>query len=179
MADPELEAMSAVAAAFADLDQPTRTRVVRWAADRFDVALPSAGRAGVAVDSQSGGDVASGAVKPPEQGFDEFVDLFDAVNPDSAMERALTGAYWIQVVRGGQTWASQAVNELLKDTGHGITNVTDALSRAQNHKPALVRQVSKSGRAAQARKTYKLTTSGIAMIRAAMGAAALAVDEDE
>ena len=63
------------------------------------------------------------------------------------------------------------VNNLLKDMGHGVANVTSALRTAQERKPALVRQVHKSGRAQQSWKTYKLTTSGVSYIRRKLGLA--------
>jgi hypothetical protein len=40
------------------------------------------------------------------------------------------------------------------------------LGALQGRKPALVRQVAKSGRTRQARKKYKLTTAGISAVRA-------------
>ena len=93
-----------------------------------------------------------------ERSFEHFVDLFDAVDPKSDVDKALTGAYWLQVVSKQDSWQSLRVNNLLKDMGHGVANVTSALRTAQERKPALVRQVNKSGRSQQSWKTYKLTT---------------------
>jgi hypothetical protein len=101
--------------------------------------------------------------------FDQFVDLFDAIDPKSDVDKALTAAYWLQVVSNQPSWQSLRVNNLLKDMGHGVGNVTSALRTAQERKPALVRQVHKSGRAAQSWKTYKLTTSGISHVRRKLG----------
>ncbi len=53
--------------------------------------------------------------------------------------------------------------------GHGVGNITTALTNAQKHKPALVRQTSKSGKSRQARKTYKLTTAGVKYVREKVG----------
>ncbi|HYI58974.1 MAG TPA: hypothetical protein VEX66_12455, partial [Microlunatus sp.] len=43
MSDPEINAMSAVATALADLEEDQRGRVLRWAAERYSVALPDGG----------------------------------------------------------------------------------------------------------------------------------------
>jgi len=52
-----------------------------------------------------------------------------------------------------------------------VGNVTSALRSAQERKPALVRQVHKSGRSAQSWKTYRLTTSGVSYMRRKLGLA--------
>ena len=96
--------------------------------------------------------------------YGAFVDLFDAATPKTDPERALIGAYWFQVVGGASDFQSQQVNEALKDVGHGVGNITDALSKLQRRKPALVRQVAKSGRTRQARKRYKITSAGIGAV---------------
>ncbi len=100
---------------------------------------------------------------PNGQGaYAAFVDLFDQANPKTEPERALVGGYWFQEISGHPSFDAQEVNNALKDVGHGIGNVTQALNSLQNRKPALVRQMSKSGKTKQARKKYKLTTAGSA-----------------
>ena len=179
MSDPEIEAMAQVAAALDKLADDARARVLRWAADRYGAptvtAIPAAISNGVPAwqleDMQPRvTEVHDAPVREtPEQAFDHFVDLFDAVDPKSDVDKALTGAYWLQVISKQDSWQSLRVNNLLKDMGHGVTNVTSALRTAQERKPALVRQVHKSGRSQQSWKTYKLTTSGVSHIRRKLG----------
>lgn len=176
MSDPEIEAMGQVAAAIDNLADDARGRVLRWAVDRYgaQVAMATPVRTSVgALDGVSDD-------KPPrnteardasEQSFEHFVDLFDAVDPKTDVDKALTGAYWLQVMSQQDSWQALRVNNLLKDMGHGIANVTSALRTAQDRKPALVRQVHKSGKSAQAWKTYKLTTSGVSHVRRRLGLA--------
>jgi hypothetical protein len=174
MSDLEIEAMSQLAAALDSLTEDARARVLRWAADRYGAPTVTAtvGRASAGAREGVFED------KPPraaevrdasERSFEHFVDLFDAVDPKSEVDRALTGAYWLQVVSKQDSWQSLRVNNLLKDMGHGVANVTSALRTAQERKPALVRQVHKSGRSQQSWKTYKLTTSGVSHIRRMLG----------
>jgi hypothetical protein len=178
MFDPEIEAMGQVAAALDVLTDDARARVVRWAADRYGAAITAAPARNGTV--RVGGFEQALEDRPPrapevreasEPTFEHFVDLFDAVDPKSDIDKALTAAYWLQVVSKQGSWQSLRVNNLLKDMGHGVANVTSAFRTAQDRKPALVRQVNKSGRSQQSRKTYKLTTSGVAHIRRKLGLA--------
>jgi hypothetical protein len=176
VSDPEIEAMSQVVAALGSvgLDDDARVRVLRWAAERYGVSIapavsvrPSAVMSdGPAEDKPSRVPDTRDASEPI---FEQFVDLFDAVDPKTDVDKALTAAYWLQIVSKQPSWQSLRVNNLLKDMGHGVGNVTSALKSAQERRPALVRQVAKSGRAAQSWKTYKLTTSGVAHVRRRLG----------
>jgi hypothetical protein len=105
------------------------------------------------------------------------VDLFDAANPRTDPERAEVAAFWFQVIQNNSSWQSQTLNNALKDLGHGLGNVTDALNSLQERRPAHVRQVSKAGSSRQARKTYKLTTAGVNAVRAMLGRPAEAGEE--
>lgn len=176
MSDPEIEAMGQVVAALdrLDGDGEARVRVLRWAADRYAVSIapaapvkPTAGMFdGLAEDRPQRIPDARDAAEPI---FEDFVDLFDAIDPKSDVDKALTAAYWLQIVSRQSSWQSLRVNNLLKEMGHGVGNVTSALRSAQERKPALVRQVHKSGRSAQSWKTYKLTTSGVSYMRRKLG----------
>jgi hypothetical protein len=178
MSDPEIEAMGNVIAALDRLgdDNDARVRVLRWAADRYGVQIapaepmkPSAGMLdGLAEERPPRSADARDAIEPT---FGQFVDLFDAIDPRSDVDKALTAAYWLQVISKQSSWQSLRVNNLLKDMGHGVGNVTSALRSAQERKPALVRQVHKSGRSAQSWKTYRLTTSGVSYMRRKLGLA--------
>jgi hypothetical protein len=178
MSDPEIEAMGNVVAALDRLgdDNDARVRVLRWAADRYGVQIAPAEPLkpstvmldGLAEDKPARSADVHDAAEPT---FGEFVDLFDAIDPRSDVDKALTAAYWLQVVSRQSSWQSLRVNNLLKDMGHGVGNVTSALRSAQERKPALVRQVHKSGRSAQSWKTYRLTTSGVSYMRRKLGLA--------
>lgn len=167
--DPEIEAMSTVATALGDLDDEMRTRVLTWAFARYGVDAPRAdnGRLTENTPEQPPPLRPVGSVREPQ--FSDFVDLFDAVDPKTDNDKCLTAAYWVQVVEEQSSWQSNRLNNLLKDTGHGLSNVTATLRTAQNHKPAYVRQMAKNGKAQQAWKTYKLTTTGVSHIREKLG----------
>jgi hypothetical protein len=177
VSDPEIDAMGEVAAALSRLDDDdARARVLRWAADRYSVWVTPAAtmRPSSAMLDGSAEDKPQQIPDPRdaiEPTFGQFVDLFDAIDPKSDVDKALTAAYWLQIVSKQSSWQSLRVNNLLKDMGHGVANVTSALRSAQERKPALVRQVHKSGRSPQSWKTYKLTTSGVSYMRRKLGLA--------
>jgi hypothetical protein len=173
--DAELLAMQKVVEALGGLEDDERRRVLEWTAKRFGVSVKANGRP--ATQDHAGDEYGDGG--DPE--FSDFADLFDAANPMDDNARALVGGYWFQQVQGNATFTGQQVNDSLKDTGNGVGNITNAFSRLQAKTPALVRQVSKSGRAAQARKTYKLTTNGIREVRrliSGVGGAANGADDE-
>lgn len=160
--DPEIKAMVSVSSALDGLDVDAQARVVRWAAEKYNVTPPS--RA-AQIGNQSADEDDSG--NAPQ--FDAFVDLYDAVNPDTSVEKVLVGAYWLQVIQGESSWSSLQVNNLLKDTGNGVEGINHRLETAQSQKPALVRQISKTGKSRQGRKSYKLTTAGINLVATKAG----------
>jgi hypothetical protein len=154
--DPELQAMSDIGSALVKLtDEDSRIRVLRWVAEKYTPTV-------------IGSTVSARQLPEPEDDvtqavteLDHFVDLYDAVNPSTDVDRVLTGAYWLQVLQGHDSWKAFEVNKLLKDTGYGVDSISHKFAAAQEKKPALVRQMSKSGKTRQATKTYKLTSAGV------------------
>lgn len=162
--DPEVEAISSVVQALADLPEDAQSRVLQWAAQRYNIAVSTKSRTPAVEAAGDSEDGPEGDEDAGSSAFPHFADLFDAVNPTTDTDRALTGAYWFQVVKASPSFQAQQVNNVLKDVGHGVENIARALAHLQERSPALVRQLSKSGRTKQARKTYKLTTAGVAAI---------------
>jgi hypothetical protein len=158
--DLEIRAIQKVAEALKDLENDQRARVIDWAAKRFAVELPNASKRNIS----RRGDNANGEKTSSE--YSDFADLFDVATPKNDSGKALVGGYWFQVVQGGTDFTGLQVNDALKNLGHGVGNITTALGNLQKQKPALVRQVEKSGRSKQARKKYKLTQAGISAVQA-------------
>ena len=153
MEDAELVAMQKVYDALDSLDEAARQRTLSWAADRLDLKL--GGPRTKSADRQA---------SVEERTFGDVAALMHAAEPQSGLEFALSVAYWLQVVEEKDGWSGNEVNSVLKNLGHGLSNVTTTLSSLIKRKPAFVMQTGKSGRSAQAKKTYKLTTSGIAEV---------------
>lgn len=175
MGDPEIDAMSAVVTALADLDADARARVLEWAAGRFDVVVSTGhGSPGGGIDTAVNEDLDNGVTEKKEiisaaPSFEHFAELFAKANPTTDPDKALIAAYWRQVVLGQDKWQAAELQKDLKDLGHTVGNITRALSENIVTKPQRVIQLRKAGNARQARKTYKVTHEGLAHVRGILG----------
>jgi hypothetical protein len=159
--DDEIKAMGTIAGALEALDDGARLRALRWAMSRYG-GLQALGKASQELSGQTEGNTDAGTNSQP---FASFADLFNASSPKTEKDKALVAAYWMQVCQNVGSFPSQALNTLLKDLGHGIGNITEALTQLKHDRPALVLQLKKSGSSRQARKTYKLTLEGAKRIQ--------------
>jgi hypothetical protein len=175
VSDPEINAMSALATALADLDEDARGRVLRWAAERYGVNLKTSagGRHGAGAADGTGGtagtEITEEEIAEEAPVYEHFADLFAKAQPKTEVDKALVAAYWLQVIEGHSTWQSAALTKQLKNLGHAIANITDALSKNMNKKPQRIVQLQKSGSAKQARKTYKVTHEGMVYVQGMLG----------
>jgi hypothetical protein len=173
MGDPEIDAMSAVATALAELGEDARGRVLRWAAERYGVIMPTGGpRGGGATgggDDGINGDQSAGVseeeIADEAPDYEHFAELFGAASPKTNEDKALVAAYWVQVHQGNDQWGSRLLNSELKHLGHSIPNITDALTSNIRKKPQRVIQLKKSGSSRQATKTYKVTHAGLVYVQ--------------
>jgi hypothetical protein len=156
MEDNELTAMQSVLTALQPLDEQARVRVLRWGWERF-------GEDGAAITAMSSSHAAAGSERSEK--FTDAAEVVERANASSGPERALCVGYFLQEVNGQSGFSGQDINSALKHLGHPLSNVTKTLSDLRAQKPALVLQVSKAGRAQQARKTYRLTVAGVDRVR--------------
>ena len=161
--DLELKAMGEVKAALDSLssDEAARTRVIRWAAEKFGIDL------GAVKKKKSETPKSDGEGEDSDEPYGTFAELYTATgSPAGEADRALVACYWFQVVKKQSTFGGQDVNSELKHVGAGLPNVTVVFNRLKDKKPALLMQVSKAGKSQQARKKYKLTAPGVARVDA-------------
>lgn len=165
--DSEIAAMAKMAEALEELDAPARTRVLRWAVDKYEVTMthkkkeeevPNEG------DTDTPSDNAAG-----HQEYDSFAELFSDAGPTTAPEKVLVAGYWYQEVLGQIEVTSMELNKDLKDLGHGITGMNDRFASLMSSKPQLAIQLKKSGTTKQARKKYKITKAGLAKVQEMLG----------
>lgn len=153
----ELDAMKQMAAALESLDEQARQRALQWAISRY-----LGGRMTSASNSRPPTTMVTGS---DALDFQTFAELFNAANPGTERDKALIAAYWIQVCQNSDSFPAQVLNDELKNLGHGIGNITDALTQLKNDRPALALQLKKSGTSKQARKIYKLTHEGLKRVQ--------------
>lgn len=97
--------------------------------------------------------------------YEHFADLFAKAQPKTEPDKALVAAYWLQAIEGQGTWQSAALQKELKNLGHAIGNITDALTSNMKKKPQRIIQLQKAGNSKQARKTYKVTHEGLVYVQ--------------
>lgn len=161
--DREITAMAAIAAAlgpFRDDEHAIVERILRWACDRYDVTDIDE-RAGDGRQVGNGG----GDAQARADSNEHVADLVDKFAPTSAGERALVVGYWLQVSKQQREFTGYEVNACLKDLGHRVGNITDALASLTARTPSLVIQTRKHGTTRQARKKYKLTGEGVRAVQ--------------
>jgi hypothetical protein len=146
--DKELSAIQSMISTLQGLDDAERRRAYAFVGEKLGLQVA---RANSPVGPGTTGD---------QQRWRDFAELFAAIQPTMDKERALVACYWRQVCQGDENFGSQAINADLKDLGHGVGNITDALAQLMDERPQLVLQVRKAGATKQARKTYRLSTSG-------------------
>jgi hypothetical protein len=149
----ELDAMKKIAAALEPLDDEARGRALQWALSRY-----RSSKSVVAFEQPSMRQ--SDSSQNASSGYATFAELFDAASPTTEKEKALVAAYWMQICENAASFQAQSLNDLLKDLGHRIGNITEALTGLKNERPAYVLQIKKGGSSRQARKIYKLTQEG-------------------
>lgn len=164
--DPEVAAIGKVNEALAQLDPAIQQRVLRWAADRFNLTLSQTKKP--AADGNKGGkqeeDDDENELEVPGT-FSDFASLYDAANPATESDKALVAGYWLQAIQGNADWASFSANKELRNLGHGVENITVALGALIDSTPRLVMQTHKAGKSKQARKKYKMTNEGIKRVK--------------
>ncbi|MDF2116683.1 hypothetical protein PY365_13935 [Roseiarcaceae bacterium H3SJ34-1] len=160
----EIDAMKQIAELMEKLDESARIRALDWVMSKYGLARPMAARISPSNSTADGPHSNSSGT------YDSFAELFDAAQPAGDRDKALVAAFWTQVCMNAESFPSQMLNDQLKDLGHRISNITDALTRLKIEKPALVLQLKKSGTTKQARKTYKLTQEGIRRVNTMIAA---------
>src|SRR5689334_14109556 len=88
--DPEVTAIGKVQEALAGLEPDVQQRVIRWAAERFKVALPT--RREPHQKEEEGG----GGSQQEVSSYENFSSLYDAADPQVDSEKALVAGYWLE-----------------------------------------------------------------------------------
>jgi hypothetical protein len=165
--DPEIDAMSKVAEALAELDDEAQTRVLKWAADRYNVAIGH--KKSLVTEDENDGDSSDNEDDPSNQEYETFAELYADAAPPSLAEKVLVAGYWHQVVQGQSHITSAALNKDLRDLGHVVSNISEKFDSLKGMKPQLAIQLKKSGNSKQARKQYKITKAGIDKVNEMLG----------
>ncbi len=120
MEDPEISAMTAVSSALGALDEDAQGRVIRWAAVRYGLALPSPNRTSPKLDAGPERELTDEGIADEAPAFTHFAELFAKVQPKTDPDKAPVAAYWLQTMQGQDKWRSAELQKELKNLGHAI-----------------------------------------------------------
>jgi hypothetical protein len=164
--DEEFAAMETIYKVLDPLSDEARSRVLAYILDRLEITSGT-GRTKADVAHEDEAQLVQEQAQAPKYG--SFAELFDASAPSGSSDKALVAGYWLQVCGGADSFDGLSANRELKNLGHGLGNVTNAIEALRKQQPALALQLAKAGKSQQARKTYKLTVAGIKAVEAMIG----------
>ena len=167
MAFKDLKAIETILTSLEPFDDMERQRILGFVISRLGLPSKLQGPGLVASTSSSTQDLAQpGGSKVDLGGVSDLAELMAAAHPQTDNDRALIAAAFLQSENGTKDLTGQQINAALKELGHSCSNITMAMSALMNARPALVIQTRKSGRTKQARKLYRVTTSGFSHVQA-------------
>ncbi len=164
----EIETFKTIYDALEPLEDEARSRVVKSVVTLLAINAPvlAGPEEGVADEAA---EVAADEAAEIAPTYSTFAELHAAANPSTLADRALVAGYWLQVCQGNDTFTAQAANKELTHLGHKVANITTAFDTLKSAKPALILQIRKSGSSQQARKTLKVSQSGVKRVEEMIG----------
>src|SRR6185312_2488494 len=124
----ELAAMTAVGEVMETLDAVERGRVLRWVIDSFGIDNIRLGKATLPSSSDSGDVSSAPSPSVAANSYGSLGELVEAAAPESGYDRIMVVSYWLQELQGQPDFVAQKVNDELKNLGHPVGNITDALT---------------------------------------------------
>jgi hypothetical protein len=156
----DLKALQTILQALEPLPEDERARVLRWAGERLGIQQVLPGRAGGAVKAAA----IDAAFEKHPGGFHSVGEFLAAASPETDVDRVLCVAVYLQDFSESPdttTLSGKQINDQLKDLGHGVKNITDAINTLKERKPQHMIQTKKAGKAQQAWKEYRVTRAGV------------------
>jgi len=151
--DPELEAMGKVFELLSGLNEEQQIRVLDWIYSRLNLIQRKAGKPNNPIgDNTNNVDFAQ---------FETVADMFSTITVTTEAEKVLMVASYIQIKEEKRELVSREINDILKNMGYGVSNITAAINSLVTRKPQWIIQTKKDGTSKQAQKRYKVTTEGI------------------
>ncbi len=159
--DEELEVMSAVYQEFMRIDDEAKQRVLGWIAGKFSLGSPITAIKGTKTLADQG----LGYETISIESFSSVADAFNAASPEIDRDKALVVAAFLHKNSEKDEVTGYEINNELRQLGHGLNNITDAIDQMINKRPKLMMQVRKEGKTKQARKKYKVTAEGFKAVQ--------------
>lgn len=157
----DLKALETILKTLEPLSEDERERVLRWASEKLGIRQAALGRSGS--DTLKKPAAIDAAFEKHPGGFQSVGEFLAAASPTSDADRVLCVAVYLQDFSESAdvTLSGKQINDELKNLGHGVKNITDAINTLKARKPQHMIQTKKSGKAKQAWKEYRVTRAGV------------------
>ncbi len=142
-------------------DDQAKLRVINWLVDRFSLAPIKSRALGLGEPEDKTGEPRHWDISS----FNSVAAIFERASPTKERDKVLVVGAFLQEKFGKGDLTSAEINKELHHLGHGVKNVTDAISQSIERKPKLMIKTRKEGSTKQARKKYKVTTEGIKAVQ--------------
>ena len=154
--DAELKAMNNIYEVLKDLDDDARARIVNWLIGKLSINRPKV----IATMTPS----AQFRIEDNNlsiASFTSIAELFGKTIFKTGSDKVLLIATYLQLKENKEELTSREISNELNHLGHGVSNITAAITPLINRKPSLMIQTRKEGKSQQAQKKYKVTLEGI------------------
>jgi hypothetical protein len=156
--DPELEAMGKIYDLLSKLNEDQQIRVLDWVSSKLNLSQ----RKPIKQNNPLGDN-------PSNIDFSQFetvADMFSTISVKTTeAEKVLMVASFLQIKEEKRELISREINDILKNMGHRVSNITVAIGSLVSRKPQWMMQTRKDGNSKQAQKKYKVTTEGIKEVK--------------
>jgi hypothetical protein len=172
LASAEIAAMGAIEDALEPLDSDARTRVLKWAVDRYkaDFSVPAIvpvpGAPMATTEPHRG--VLVGELEQDRSSeslvdrFEHFGPFYGECNPTDLADQMLVAGYWSQMKVGIKELTTRDLNKLLQTQGVANRNMNKQVDKLRGPKqsPKLISLI-KGGSADNTHKAFQLTDPGL------------------
>ena len=164
--DPELEALSKVNDAIKNLPEDAKIRVVAWLINKYSIYSNQPANASMPPKkllSENGVEEKEIVEGDGQQiaSFSSPAEFFAKCSPSKPSEKILVIAAYLQTKNSEKDLSGFEINQVLKNMGHKVENITHKMDTLMGQKPQLMIQTKKSGNSRQAKKSYRVTDAGI------------------
>jgi len=158
--EPEIKAMGIVYDAMKELSDDSKLRIVNWLTAKFALTKP------LTTHKKQPEELNDGSYKGTDiNSIDSIEDLFSHIDPKGISEKVLVVSSFLQVKDQKTDLTGREINQDLRNLGHGVKNITNAIQSLIDRTPKLMIQTRKAGTTKQAQKKYKVTTEGLKVVR--------------
>ncbi|MDW7692371.1 hypothetical protein R9C00_13455 [Flammeovirgaceae bacterium SG7u.111] len=162
MEDKELKTLTNCFESLSELDEPARQRVLAWLNSRF-LDEPSPIPSNTPPTPSHAQPEAEKEEEPATEldiPYEHLSELLSKLYPRTAAEKVLYTSCYLHKKMGMRFLTGRVINDELKKHEEGVRNITATINALIEKTPAMMAQLEKNGKTAQAQKKYVVTEEG-------------------